>query len=383
MVISAEKFLHLSNLAVAAAMDPVCWQSFLDELGTVQGTRICTQLIGFDQLTKVAPLAFASGYDPGILELYEAHYSDKNPYAAHFTKCAVGDTISSDEMIVPCELKRTSFYADLLQPMEDIWGGGGAMLANDADRMFLIGGNIREKDRAKYESDWLELCRDLAPIIRQSLEINRTIAGLSFEKWAAEQHRLGSRTAILLVDAGRRIHYASSEAQELLSEGSVIEAAFGERVRFCSDAIQFEFSHMAQLQGNGRQAPFGSWNFKDPKGQGWTCRAMSVRLDELDRTPFRAFVSKNNPALLVAIKPEADMETLQRQVQDCFDLSKTEATAAVMLANGQSIKQIATNRSVSVHTVRNQIKAALSKSGCHRQSELVCKIEHLRLSGSV
>jgi len=377
MVVAAEKYIHLSNLAVASALDPSRWQVFLDELGGVLGTRVCTQLIGYDQLTRSAPLAFSSGYDPDILELYVSHYADKNPFAENFAKCAVGDVISTEQLCPPDTLKRTQFYADLLAPSEDITGGGGAMLAYDADRMFLIGGNMRARDRDRFEADWLQLCNTLAPVIRQSLDINRTISGLSFEKWAAEQHLLGSGTAVFVVDPALTIHYACPVAEALLATGTLVGDGAHRRLCFRSEELQGEFRAFSRFQTRGDQTIFKNWQLSDDDGQAWTCRTMGVRLADLDRTPFGVFMDKSISAVLVALKPDANSVSLQDQVQSLLGLSKAETATILKLRDGLTPAEIAEERQISVHTARNQIKAALAKTGCRRQSDLVRKVEQV------
>ncbi|MCV0428364.1 MAG: helix-turn-helix transcriptional regulator [Roseibium sp.] len=371
----------MTNLAVAAALDPGRWQNFLDELGQVLGTRICTQLIGYDQLTNAAPLAYSSGYDPAILHLYETLYADKNPFAANFSKCAVGRSISTDELCETEILKKTDFYADLLRPMEDIYGGGGSMLAFDADRMFLIGGNLRAKDREKYEHEWLQLCVQLAPVIRQSLEINRMISGLSFEKWAAERHLLGVGTAIFVIDPTMLIHFACSKAHELLAKGTLVGSAINRRLQFRSEQAQNQFSAFVRYQARESSNAFSNLQMVDEDGHGWICRAMGVRLGDRDDMPFSAFMTKSVSAILLAIKPNNNYVTIQEKLQAELGLSPVEAASACMLSEGKTLAEIADNRQVSVFTVRNQIKSALAKSGCRRQAELVRKIEQLRLQG--
>jgi DNA-binding CsgD family transcriptional regulator len=381
VVISAEKQIMLSSLAVAAAMDPGQWQPFLDEMGQILGTRVCTQLIGYDQLTKAAPLAYSSGYDPEILHLYETHYADKNPFAANFQNCGIGESISAHELCEPEKLKKTDFYADLLQPLEDIYGGGGSMLALDANRMFLIGGNIRAKDRETYEEDWLRLCVGLAPVIRQSLEINRAISGLSFEKWAAEQHLLGTGTAIFVVDPTMMIHYTCKEAEKLLGGGALVESGIDRRIRFPSEEAQNRFLCLTRSQARGEMNVLNSWRLTDKTGQGWTCRVMGMRLGDLDRSPFQAFLTKSISAVLLAIKPDITASSFQTDLQNALGLSRAETASALMLSDGQSLAEIAETRRVSIYTVRNQIKSAMAKTGCRRQSELVRRIEQLRQQG--
>lgn len=382
MAVSAEKYLHLSNLAVSAAMDPVLWQLFLDELGQALGTQVCTQLIGYDNLTGTAPLAYASGYDPQILELYWAHYANKNPFAANFAKCPVGDVISAHQLCPPETLKKTGFYADLLRPMEDITGGGGSMLALDADRMFLLGGNMRAKDRDRYEGDWLRLCAKLTPVVRQSLEISRTISGLSFEKWAAEQLLLGDETAVFVIDSDLRIHYACAQGHGLLEKGSLVGVGYSGRLEFRTQRVQSEFAAFARVQTTGEHGIYRNWRLRDPSGRNWNCRSVGLRLADLDKAPFGLFLTRPSSAVLLAIRPEPDGRSLASQLQQVFGLSQAEAETVLRLADGATPAEIAGLRGVSIFTVRNQIKASLSKTACRRQSDLVRKVEHLRLRGS-
>ncbi len=156
--------------------------------------------------------------------------------------------------------------------------------------MFLLGGNMRSKDRDKYEDDWLRLCAQLAPVIRQSLEINRTISGLTFEKWAAEQHLMGSGTAIFVIDTAMRIHYACAEAQKLhglrlscrlwFRQASAFPVRGGSRqVRWFRAASIHGWFRCVSKPGRQGMAEAGTW----------TCRSIGLQLGDLDKTPFRCF----------------------------------------------------------------------------------------------
>ncbi|PVB60755.1 response regulator transcription factor [Labrenzia sp. 011] len=381
MHVSAEKYLHLSNLVVAAAMDPDRWQQFLDAMRNAVGTRVCTQIIGYDMLTRSAPLACSSGYDADIVKLYETYYADKNPFAANFRKCTVGDVISTDQLCAPEKLKKTGFYTDIIRPLEDIHGGGAAMVVNDPGRMVLIGGNMRAKDRDKYEQEWLRLCKAISPLIRQSLEISRAISGLSFEKWAAEQHMLGTDTAIFVVDPTMTIHHACRAGEKMLEKGTPVGCGFNRRLQFRSEEDQRQFATLSRLQLKGNQNIFKSWRLVDGQGQGWTCRLMGLRMGDLDWSPFPGFLTKSISAILLAIRKDVSPASVQEKLQLAFGLSHAEARSALLLADGLTLAEIAETRQVSIYTVRNQVKASLAKSGCRRQSELVRKIEQMRLQG--
>jgi len=69
-------------------------------------------------------------------------------------------------------------------------------------------------------------------------------------------------------------------------------------------------------------------------------------------------------AVSTAVSPGA---TILRAL---FDLTPAEARIAAALAEGLTLDQIAARFSVSVETVRSQVKAVLAKTGTHRQAEL-------------
>ncbi len=378
MGLAEEKYIRLSNLAFAAAMDPRIWQLFLDELGMVLGTRVCTQLFGYDEFTHTAPLAYSSGYDPETLRLYERHYVRRNPFAAAFPKVAVGTTAAAHQMLDVDELKRTAFYADLLQPNEDIHGGGGAMLKYDSRRMFLLGGNMRARDRDRYEKDWLQVCSILTPVVQQSLEVSRAISGLSFEKWAAEQHMFGSGTALFVVDASMSVHFACSEGERMLSTGTPVGYGMDGRLAFRAPDARTRLAGLLERSLRESSNAFGNCRLTDEKGQQWICRVMEMRLGDFDRSPFGAFLTRGGSVLLLALKPVSDSSALREALRQMFGLTPAEADTSIMLADGKTPAEIAVFRDVSVHTVRNQIKAAMAKTGCRRQSELVRKIEQQR-----
>ena len=60
-----------------------------------------------------------------------------------------------------------------------------------------------------------------------------------------------------------------------------------------------------------------------------------------------------------------------------WGLTRAEAEVALMMHSGATLAAIAETRNASIHTVRNQAKAAMMKSGCVRQIDLVLAIERL------
>jgi DNA-binding CsgD family transcriptional regulator len=69
-------------------------------------------------------------------------------------------------------------------------------------------------------------------------------------------------------------------------------------------------------------------------------------------------------------------------LQVLFDLTAAEAEVARRVANGVSVASIARESGRSVHTIRNQLRNAMEKTGCSRQVELVVLLHQIGHSGS-
>ncbi|APG86642.1 two component system response regulator (plasmid) [Sinorhizobium americanum CCGM7] len=82
-------------------------------------------------------------------------------------------------------------------------------------------------------------------------------------------------------------------------------------------------------------------------------------------------------AVAVLIDPETASKPEQATIQACFSLSVAESKLAHRLASGGSLEEVAKACGISYQTARNQLKAIFSKTGTHRQSELVALLSGL------
>ena len=75
--------------------------------------------------------------------------------------------------------------------------------------------------------------------------------------------------------------------------------------------------------------------------------------------------------VLIVIHDPSGSVAIERQVfMNGFGLSEAEADVAVWFLKGSPLEEIASRRGVSLHTVRQQLKEILRKTGTHRQAEL-------------
>ena len=82
-------------------------------------------------------------------------------------------------------------------------------------------------------------------------------------------------------------------------------------------------------------------------------------------------------ALLVLLNPDQHPCPTAAALREIFGLSRGEALIALHLIRGDSLRELAAARNVSIGTVRVQLKALFAKTQTSRQSELVWLLARL------
>ena len=84
--------------------------------------------------------------------------------------------------------------------------------------------------------------------------------------------------------------------------------------------------------------------------------------------------SKSKGVLLQIFDPATQALPDAKRIRSVFGLSKAEALLCQYLVQGLTLKEISEERSVSINTVREQMRNVFNKTGYNRQSELVAAI---------
>jgi DNA-binding CsgD family transcriptional regulator len=86
------------------------------------------------------------------------------------------------------------------------------------------------------------------------------------------------------------------------------------------------------------------------------------------------FLLGSGPKPTVAIfvsDPDAEQQADDRVLTQLFGLTAAESRVAVYLMQGKSLEQASEHFGVTRNTLRSQFAQILSKTGTHRQSELI------------
>lgn len=379
MRITPDDIADLTALIFAAALDPARWQDFLEHLHKTSG-GIGINMFGRDMATGHLFGFMSAGYDDSFMVGYDAHFRHLNVWVDNFAPTSKGTYMSTAEMYPHEELFKTEFYNDWVKPQDDMHGGGAVMLFNEQDRFLAFGSHIRGKDRDKLEDGFERIARLLTPHVQQAFEINRTLEGKAVAEFVAGMNDSASTAILLLARDGKPV-FANATAEIWIAKGMAIHVdAFGRLTSGQPDIAEFLERSLHGL----KEAEKGqSLDFKTSlpgRRTELTFRTARFTPDRQARSPFGVLYSGDDRALLVTIERKENLRQDAVGMLRQRRLSPAELDIALALAQGLSAQEIADRRNVSIHTIRNQRQAILSKLGLHRQSQLVRLIMDLQRS---
>lgn len=368
MKLGSEDILELTSLMYSAALDGQRWHQFVKRLHQVSG-GVRAHIFGADYQTENYFGIITGGHDPEAVKQFESYYGELNAWMPRFSSGSTGEVMHSQEMCSLEEIEKTEFYHDWVRPNDDIVGGGGAVLFNDQSRGLFIGGNIRRKDIPALEDRWIDLIRLLTPNLQQAFEISRTLEGMSIENLTLLDEA-GPKVSIFILDGQGVIRYASKIAEQLLSRGEILGIDIRSRLRFINAGATLRLQAAIEAVSRGQSVLSNAFSVT-AEPISYHCRVTRFFPDGLSSSPFGRVYDVDQLCLMVTLKPVLQttdhVEVLRRELS----LSLREAQVSIALTKGLALDEIADNHQVSIHTVRNQIKSAMSKLNVRRQTDLV------------
>jgi DNA-binding CsgD family transcriptional regulator len=349
-----------------AAADPPAWSPVAANVATFFGAESCLLQVAnlraggtrFLGVTDNIPATFWSGYA-------ERYYREDQ-----WAKAAIGnrDRALLGEEVVPDDWYKTSEFVNELcvTAKAHYFIGAGLSLADE--KLGLVGIH-RPKGGSAFAQDDRRRLDILLPHVARATELTLRFESASLGQLASLEglDRIG--TAIFVVDRCGRIIFASRLAESLLAKPCPLRAAGGRLT--CDDPRSAaQLARLIQLAadlaaGHGLGHP-GRGLAIDRGAESPPLTALVVPL-----RPARAAFGGVRPAALVFIKDPELQGLSARLLQDLFQLTPAQAAVAQNLAAGRSLSQAAEVLGISLHTVRDHLKAVFAKTRTTRQPQLV------------
>jgi DNA-binding CsgD family transcriptional regulator len=336
------------------------WQSFVHML------RVRLQA-GAASLHLKLPSDEGPGFDVSdaewdlqvIREHYEGEYFAYNPF--DYSSMNTGSTYRWTDFTSMEELRDTDYYRDFCQPvgMEyalclfvETGAGSSAWLSL-----------VRSPAQGDFSDEEQAFLSHLAPHLDRSLRLNASLQSNLTERRAYQAAMEQLSIATLVLGAKGEV-LSKNEIAEQICVGDSVLLRKG-RLHFTNARVQNEFIDIL--------------NRFNTSSAGQEPEALSIERGEqpplglLVRPLQRQSRRQQSSAVAVAFitDPQSPQLAPQQLIAKLFGLTPTEARLATLLADGQSLTEVALSLGVSEGSARGYCKRIFAKTGINRQAELV------------
>jgi DNA-binding CsgD family transcriptional regulator/PAS domain-containing protein len=307
-------------------------------------------------------------------------------YEDPFVKAAVsrglmveGIAMRGVDLISMDELFTTDFYRELWQPIDVAQVCYGVVFdATDAHKLPTVLSLFRGLRDPPFQQAHSQL------LLRLLRHVSRAL-GVMFHLRDSHQ-RLADSTAaldrlhsgVLLIDVQRKLQFANAAARSILQSGDLVrldspktqsplhlrlhnrlarfEAAFQQAIssalRPLEEDAEHQFTRALMLPGTGGEA-----------------RCVVHVAPLAGRSTFAIRGGTGAIVFLYDLKGASSVSP--QLLCETFGMTPAEALAALEIARGGSIEEMAARLSVSPNTFKTQLQSAYVKSGTHRQVDLL------------
>jgi len=361
----------LLSTLYATASDHSKWQVFCDELKTV--STVPVMMFGHNLGTHESLGIIASGLDPAELDRYHHHFADKNPWMHMNAVMPVGLVGVSDQALHRDDLIKTEFYNDWLQPQENILAGPFMMCSGETFVGLAAACPARHLDKTLPDS--FGLLEALALHITQAISMSSVLTNGGPTTFG---HLEASKHGIIVLCRSGRIALLNASAERFLSRAHVMSINPHERLTAKDEVIR---NYLAAAQRAMSTNAFA----KLPKPQHIETSALGECIlhahifpsDIQHEFPASAWMDPVIGAIVITGERGLQQHGNFGQLAQSLGATPAETRLAEAVMTGQTLYDYADANTLSRHTVRNQMRALLSKTRTENQAEFVRKMYNL------
>ena len=316
-----------------------------------------------------------AGFDPAGVAPYLSHYAHVSPWLAPIERLAVGALHHTEDLCSREEFLRTEYWNDWLKPQGEFAAGTGMVLVRGFERHGFVGINYTHKtDKPRDEAD--DLMRLIGPHLQRGFSLWQQ-AAVDRERLAVFEGAVGTLAIpVLIVDGHRRLRFANDAGEAILRRLDGLTVGANREVRAQNRLADDQLdAAIATVAGSPRVraplvvVPKSEW-VNEPTGH-YVIAPVPVPHQPED-LGFGAFSFYDGSLVMLVVH---DMGACLRldpyTLSETFHMTRTEAELAVAMLEGETIADYAKRKRVSRYTVRNQLSSVMSKTGTHRQADLV------------
>ncbi len=338
------------------------WQTFLGEVRERMGAQLVTLLLRPPGEDKHSVM-LADGGSLSAIKSYNEGQFVLDP----FVNLPHGEVVTLQEFVGPELLINSDFYRIIMKPQG--WYdflGADLRETGELDVRFRIGRYQGARAFSESEKRWVQqLLPHLERAIRLHTRINRSEGERAVYEGAVQQLAV----ATFILDEQGGLLSCNELASELLSAGEIMREQEG-RLEFIELSDRADFDRLVQDALQGMQHATGTVQALQLHGAtgdlGLVLRTLPVS---------KVVQGRGIPSVAVFVSdPQRAAQAPLDVITSLFGFTPTEASLAMLLANGLTLDEASDELGISRNTARTHLRAVFAKTGVTRQTGLVSLI---------
>lgn len=363
-MISAEALSRLLLVLYSAPASPELWPKFLegfvDALGISGGGIVCQ-----DEKRIKYGYQSAIGIDPEGLRAYHAHYGKQDPQIPPIRQIVPGRISFGYELCDPEQFRRTEYFNDFAGKYDIcLYCALPTSKTVDSVEAVTCYTGFRDKPPGKQT---LDLVTFMIPHLQSALHLRRRLVDLKTQSSSLEAALDLVEYGIILSDSQRHVLRANRAAEDLLRKADGLSARNGmlevlsKHESAQLNALIEQCANTAQGKGTG-------------SGGSMLISRQAARPLTVAIAPLRNFEEPNAANAVVAVfvyDPNSRVKLPAEVLERGYGLTSAEARLALILVEGKTLKDAASECGVTHNTVRSQLQSIFLKTGVRHQGELI------------
>jgi DNA-binding CsgD family transcriptional regulator len=340
-----------------AALGTASWETALGLATTYLGAHAAT-FSSHDPVTRRSRLSIGElGTDKAYSDSFATTYSAISPFALAAILAKVGEATKPLDLVGRDEVVKSRFFTEWCRP-QSYHDFIGAIVARQPDLLHAIA-FVRLNHQPMFDADDLSRLQGLIPHITRAVTVADRVMTLETERRDVFAAIDQLPIALLIVDGKRRIKQANQAASVMLASGMHITSAHG-IAALIDDAAGEQFRSAFHADG------IMPLTLILPGTPPLQLSLLPQTSNRAGRDSARAFIFLHPQQILLPAAGEA--------LKARFGFTTAELRVLMMLMEGGTRSQIATNLGVSIETVKTQLQGLFRKTGTSRQADLVRQI---------
>jgi len=339
-----------------AALDPAAWPEVMESICRAVGATAAL-LLQSDVRTSDVPRT--KSIEEGTRHYFANNWHESDPRAKGMPRLVAGEILTDHDILTPEQIRADPMYNEVLHPFGFHWFAGIGFRAGSAPWVMTIQRTARE---GPFEKRDKRLLARLAPRLTETATLSTAVGRVALSGVTGILDRL-RQPAIVLDRQGSVIDLNKAAATGLDDEIRISNRQLVVRDKTAAAKLDRLVS-MIRAMPESAALPIEPILVRRDRG-----RSVVVRVLPVDGPAGTVFLGARAILLLSNLTPPQAPEA--SLISQALDLTGAESRLVALLASGMSVEAAAEHLGIARETARNQLKAAFSKTGTHRQAELI------------